>query len=194
MFVMSSSEESLVSKASHGDPVALDQLLIENLPRLEAYMRLKTGEVIKSKESCTDLVQSVCREVLEELPSFEYRGESAFRHWLLKRAFHKIVDRARFYRIGARGADAGLSGVEASAAFASWLTPSREAASREELRLLELAFADLPADYRDAVILHKLVGLQHKEIAAELGKSEGAVRNLLYRGLARLALALERAT
>ena len=31
--------------------------------------------------------------MLAELPGFEYRGESAFRHWLLKRALHKIVDR-----------------------------------------------------------------------------------------------------
>jgi DNA-directed RNA polymerase specialized sigma24 family protein len=37
------------------------------------------------------------------------------------------------------------------------------------------------------ILLHNVVGLTHDEIATELQRSVGAVRNLLYRGLARLS-------
>jgi RNA polymerase sigma-70 factor (ECF subfamily) len=177
----------LVGRASHGDASAIEQLLADNLPRLRAYVRLKAGELIRARESCSDLVQSVCREVLEELPGFEYRGESAFRYWLMQRALHKIVDRARYYRVGARDARVGLADAAPDLGVATFLTPSRDAVGREELVRMERAFEQLPEDYREAIFLHKVVGMQHREIAAALDRSEGAARNLVYRGIARLS-------
>ena len=55
----------------------------------------------------------------------------------------------------------------------------------------QAAFDELPADYREAVTLHRICGLNHAEIAAKMERSEGAVRNLVYRGLSRLALRVE---
>ncbi|MBZ0152963.1 MAG: sigma-70 region 4 domain-containing protein, partial [Planctomycetes bacterium] len=46
-------------------------------------------------------------------------------------------------------------------------------------------------DYREAVTLHKLCGLSHQEIAERMQRSEGAVRNLVYRGISRLALLVD---
>ena len=44
----------------------MQRLLEEHLPRLRAFIRLRTNQAIRARESCSDLVQSVCREVLEE--------------------------------------------------------------------------------------------------------------------------------
>ncbi|MHC4515223.1 MAG: RNA polymerase sigma factor [Planctomycetota bacterium] len=191
--------QTLILRATKGDQTAVEDLLVANLPRLRAYMRLKVGDLVHARESTSDLVQSVCREVLEDLPGFEYRGEAAFRHWLFKRAAHKIVDKARHHRAEARtptreqrpaphGTWSGESGESGEPAYlASFLTPSRDAMAKEQLQRLERAFVELPEDYRDVILLHNVVGLTHDEIATELQRSVGAVRNLLYRGLARLS-------
>ncbi len=58
---------------------------------------------------------------------------------------------------------------------------------------LEAAIAALPEDMQEIVILAKIVGLSRKAIAEEVGRTEGAVRMTLHRGLARLADHLARA-
>ena len=67
------------------------------------------------------------------------------------------------------------------------MTSPTQALSRKgkEARLFE-ALATLPADQRDALRLRYLEGLSSKEIAARLGKSDGAVRVMLTRSLDRL--------
>jgi RNA polymerase sigma-70 factor (ECF subfamily) len=53
------------------------------------------------------------------------------------------------------------------------------------MRLLE-ALATLPTDQREALRLRYVDGLGSKEIAARLHKSDGSVRVMLTRALARL--------
>jgi len=59
--------------------------------------------------------------------------------------------------------------------------------AREELRRVEAAFERLPADYREIIVLARIVGLAHGEIARQLGRTPSSVRNALYRGLALLS-------
>jgi RNA polymerase sigma-70 factor (ECF subfamily) len=69
---------------------------------------------------------------------------------------------------------------------ASMTTPSA-AFSRDQRQLLVLAAMDtLPEDQREALRLRYLVGLPSKEIAQKLGKTDGAVRVMLSRSLAKL--------
>ena len=75
-----------------GDRRAVQQLLERHLPSLRAYVRLRAGAVIPRHESGSDLVQSVCRDVLENLDRFRYPGEAAFRAWLYATALRKIAD------------------------------------------------------------------------------------------------------
>jgi RNA polymerase sigma-70 factor (ECF subfamily) len=53
------------------------------------------------------------------------------------------------------------------------------------------ALDSLPDDQREALRLRYLIGLPSKEIAQKLGKSDGAVRVMLSRGLSRLQQLLE---
>ncbi|MFG0315962.1 MAG: RNA polymerase sigma factor [Planctomycetota bacterium JB042] len=183
----------LVRRAQAGDDGAADELLRSHLPGLRAFVRLRAGEVVRLKESASDLVHSVCREVLEELPSIEYRGEKAFRNWLFRAAERKIVDRARFWRAEKRdlareaSPAPGTDRDELMRSYASIHTPSRDAIVREEVERIEEAFDRLPDHYREVITLARLVGLPHKEIAEEMGRSEGAVRILLFRALAELS-------
>ena len=167
---------------------------------LRAYVRLHAGGVIRAKETSHDIVQSVCREVLQDLDQFEYRGEAAFRHWLYTTTRRKLVDKHRFYnrdrRDVARERDiqaGGDSSTDALAAvYGSLCPPSRAAAAREELAHVEAAFDELPDDYREVITMSRIVGLSHREIAARLGRSEQATRQLLARAVARLSSELSK--
>ena len=137
---------ALALKATTGDPAAIDALLERNLGRLRAFIRARCGPLLRAKESCSDLVQTVCREVLEDMGGFQYEDEARFRHWLFKRAEHKLVDRVRYWEANARDAareapPGSTTGDEEDleSAFVTFLTPSRELISREKVRRIQAA-------------------------------------------------------
>lgn len=156
------------------------------------YVRRRLGRGLRARETSVDLVQSICREALEDLDGLDYRGAPSFRRWLYTRAENKLRDRGRHWGRERRSAgreDAHLDpGVEPPAESPS---PSSCAAARETLERVERAFAQLPEDHRRVILLARVEGLSHEAIARELGRSVLATRSLLSRALARLALALE---
>jgi RNA polymerase sigma factor (sigma-70 family) len=76
------------------------------------------------------------------------------------------------------------------ACYRAFYTPSQQAAAREELERVEGAFDRLPEQYRQVIVMAKIMGLSRAEIAVELGRTELAVRTLLSRALAQLATEL----
>jgi RNA polymerase sigma-70 factor (ECF subfamily) len=181
---------ALVAQAGGGDELAIDTLLERYLPSVRAYLRLRAGRRLLDKESASDLAQSVCRDILENLHRFEYDGEDGFRRWLFKTAERKVLDRHAHHAARKRTPEHGGVEVDLSATlacYASLHTPSRAAIAREELARLESALTALPEDMREVLILARIVGLSRAAIASEVGKTEGAVRMILHRGLARLA-------
>jgi len=185
----------LVQEASAGDSVAIDGLLSRYLPELHAFVRLRAGGSILAREQSEDLVQSVCREVLEDVGTFEWRGEMAFKKWLYLTAQNKIIDRARYWRSQKRdpGREEQLpTNPGYYSGYRALLSPSGAAIRGEEVAELEQAFDKLPEDYAQVITLAKILGLPHEDIAAELGKSVPATRMLLHRALARLGVVLSR--
>ena len=71
-------------------------------------------------------------------------------------------------------------------------TPSseRQAAGRQELRLLQAALDELPPRCRQIVIMQRIEGLSQKDIAQQLGVSVETVQTHLARGMRLLAQAL----
>jgi len=192
--------EKLVASASRGDAAAVDVLLERYLPGLRGFLRLRAGRLLLEKESCSDLAQSVCRDVLENMPRFRYDGEAGFRKWLYTTAARKIADRYEYYRAAKRNVAREHAPIERSAgdndfdvlgAYRSFYTPSQHAAAREELGRIEAAFTELPDEQQQVILYAKMMGLPRAEIAREMGKTEGAVRTLLCRALAHLAEKLD---
>jgi RNA polymerase sigma-70 factor, ECF subfamily len=180
-------------------PVPLDQLIERHLPALRAFVRLRAGPTVARHESSSDLVQSVCREVLLGRDRFEFQGEAAFKSWLYTTALRKIVEKDRYWRAEkrdvARNVDAVASDESGERSlldcYATLATPSREVAMKEQLSRVERAFEELSEEQREVVTLHKIVGLSHAEIAKTTGKTEEGCRQLLRRGLVKLAELLE---
>lgn len=198
---MTQSTRKLVESAVHGDRTAVDELLERFLPGLHAFVRLRSGRLLLAKESSSDLVQSICREVLADLKNFQYEDDAHFKHWLYVAALRKIANRYEYYRAGKRdvakefkpgaasGSDAG--NVDLLKAYRAVCSPSQHVVAREEIARIEGAFDRLPEDYREVILLSRVVGLSHAEIAKKMERNEGAVRTLLSRALARLATMLE---
>ncbi|MHC4944681.1 MAG: RNA polymerase sigma factor [Planctomycetota bacterium] len=197
---MTYDSRELVKRASKGDPLAVDDLLEHHLPGLRAFIRLRAGSALRAKESASDVVQSVCLEILQHLDRFKYRGEAGFKYWLYTTALRKISKRYEYYRAAKRdmGREVRLEPQNSSVGdnavlncYRTFCTPSRDAMFREQIDLVESAFQQLPEDHRTVILLARIVGLSRAEIASEMGRSEGAVRSLLSRALARLAESLE---
>ena len=163
------------------------------LPELNAFIRLRMGPRLMAKETSEDLVQSVCREVLDDLDDFEYEHEKGFKSWLFIRALRKVQDRAKYHSRQKRDAEreVAIDDAQLLSGYASFLTPSTVASQREEVSQLEEAFEKLPQSYREVVTLSKLLGLSHHEIALRMKRSQPAVRALLYRALVRLGFLLD---
>jgi RNA polymerase sigma-70 factor, ECF subfamily len=194
---MSKETEKLALAAANGDQQAVEVLLERHLPGLRAFVRLRAGEELRQKESSSDLVQSVCREVLQHIDRFQYPSEAAFRQWLYTTAMRKIMNRAEYWRTEKRGGgrNEAMPSTEDDAqlmrTYKTFSSPSKQVMLKEELERIERAFQLLPDEYREVITLAHIVGLSRAEIAVQMGKSEGAVRVLLHRALAKVSELLE---
>lgn len=186
--------EGLVRAAAGGDQSAMHLLLEQYLPRIRAYVRLRAGSELLSHESRSDLVQSICRDLLENARRLHSTDVEGFQAWLFTTARRKLADRAALWSTQKRDPKREVQ-VEPDDAVLldtchGFFTPSRDASAREELLRVEAALVTLPEERREVILLAKVLGLSRREIGERLGRSEAAVRALLTRALADLALRL----
>jgi RNA polymerase sigma-70 factor (ECF subfamily) len=188
----------LLSRARDGDPQALGRLLERHISRLQAFVARRISPGLRRQESSQDLVQSILREALRDFPRAAPPNPNAFRAWLFVAADRKLKGRLRFWRrerrdpARERELSPRESGTRERGLAGNDPTPSRDAAAREGLRRLVSAFATLPPEWREVILLARVQGWSHAQIAARLGRSEVATRSLLSRALARLSTELER--
>lgn len=194
---MSEPIPDLVKNAARGDHAAAERLLEQNLPQLEAFVRLRSGKRLLAKESASDIVQSVCREVLKDLDAFQWVDETHFKYWLFTNALRKISNRHDYWSAARRDdgkeVPSGHGGESAAGealllnAYQTLATPSQNVAAREEIARIERAFEQLPERYREVILLSRIVGLNHAQIAEKMNMAEANVRVVLFRALARLS-------
>jgi len=132
-----------------------------------------------------DLTQEVFVRVFRSLPSYT---PGTFEGWLHRITTNLFLDitrrrqRIRFEGLGEETA-ARLKGSEP--------TPSQAFDDRHLDHDVAAALADLPPEYRAAVVLCDIEGLMYEEIADVLGVKLGTVRSRIHRGRAQLRAALE---
>ena len=173
---------------SPGEP-GLDNLLVEHLPHVRAFLRLRLDQAFRTRESVSDLVQSVCREVLSHPERFEYQGNPAFRAWLCNAALNKLRDKRRLHLAGKRNLNREVGGTSqvANIVRESLAGPATQIVRAEDVGRVEAAFELLPETQREVLTLFKVAGLSHREIAEQLGISEANSRKTLTRALAAFA-------
>ena len=65
-------------------------------------------------------------------------------------------------------------------------SPSQQASRREQAVLLADALAELPADYREVIVLRHLEGLTFPQVAQRMGRTLDSVEKLWMRALVQL--------
>lgn len=169
----------------------LSEVVDRHLPSLRAFIRLRVGPEVRALESCSDLVQSVCRELVSDWPELAFENDAALRSWLFTTALHKVRHRVRDAHRAKRDVDrvvAGSVGATLAADYAAVQpTPSALAMSHEQVERLEQAFDRLSDDHREVITLARMAGLPLAEVGRRMGnRSTGAVTMLLGRALAAL--------
>lgn len=202
------------SKVEPEDPVAAiaaardDELtrgrLLENYRRyLSLLARAKVGLLLQGKLDASDVVQETYLEAHRHFERFRGQSEAELVAWLRQILAGVIAQLVRRY-IGTQGRDVRLerdlehdlansSRILDRGLLAAESTPSQHAARRETAVLVADAIANLPADYREAIVLRHMEGLPFSEVAERMGRSVDSVEKLWMRGLAKLKDALARA-
>ncbi|MCC6493755.1 MAG: sigma-70 family RNA polymerase sigma factor [Pirellulales bacterium] len=184
----------LVERVRSGDEAALAEFVEANRPALLAFLHSRIGAHLARKTEAEDILQDACLEACRSLDKAPLESWDPL-HWLFQICERKIIDaHRRHFASQKRDASREASIPEGSEAAgglgnllaASMTTPSA-AFSRDQRQLRMLAALDtLPDEQREALRLRYLVGLPSKEIAQKLGKTDGAVRVMLSRSLAKL--------
>ncbi|HKY67535.1 MAG TPA: RNA polymerase sigma factor [Acidimicrobiales bacterium] len=163
---------SVLAAARAGDGAALARIFTALAPVVEGYLRLQGAAEPE------DLTSEVFLGVFRNLDGF--RGdEPAFRSWVFTIAHRRLLDERR--RLARRPAAEPLSVAEQHhAPHDVEGTLLDEVLSTERVR--ELCHL-LSPDQRDVLLLRLLADLTIEEIAATLGRTPGAVKQLQRRGL-----------
>jgi RNA polymerase sigma-70 factor (ECF subfamily) len=155
-------------------PRRLDpERLVEHLPRLYRAARAWTD----TREEAEDLVQETSAKLLSR-PRF-VRGETEL-GYLLRALRNTLVSQRR--AAGRRPATAPLAEELAGSARSS-----DDPAQAAELNEVHAAIAELPEEFRDALVAVDIGGLSYGEAARALGVPEGTLTSRLFRARDRVA-------
>jgi RNA polymerase sigma-70 factor, ECF subfamily len=165
--------ERRLIEAAQRDPACFAQLYENNFERVYAFIARR----VHDRDQAQDLTADVFHSALKNLARFEWRG-APFAAWLFRIAANAIADRskraAQFEAIKVREA--------------SDPEPSSEpdlADVEHRARLFKLV-EKLPDEQRRVITLRFAHQKSIAEIARDIGRSEGAIKQLQFRGLQSL--------
>lgn len=165
-------DEEIRIAAAQRDPSRFGDLYEENFFRVYAYVSRRVGD----RHQAEDLTSDVFREALANIGKFEWRG-APFLAWLLRIASRLIADH---YTRSCRERGNPLADPE---------PPSTDEIERSAM-LFQLVERLPDAQFR--VIQMRFVEQKSiREVAAELGRSEGAVKQLQLRAIENLRAQME---
>ncbi|HEV8642350.1 MAG TPA: sigma-70 family RNA polymerase sigma factor [Methylomirabilota bacterium] len=161
---------------------AMEQLVERYADRVYRLALRITG----SKEDAEEVTQDALWTAGRKIHTF--KGEAAFGSWL-----YRIAANAAYMKLRSRKAKAREIALEdvlpaldgGGVHFEpmdDWSPSVDEQALQGELRsTLEAAIAELPPEYRSALVLHDVEGMSNPDIAESLGISLPAVKSRVHR-------------
>lgn len=165
-------DERLLIEAAQRDPSRFAELYEHNFHRVYAFVARR----VQDRAEAEDVTAEVFHQALSSLGHFEWRGVP-FAAWLLRIAANILADR---WQRAAKSQEVQVEALDAAA-------PGADDELERRAMLFQLV-DQLPADQR-LVIERRFAGQKSvREIAQEMGRSEGAVKQLQFRALQNLRL------
>jgi RNA polymerase sigma-70 factor (ECF subfamily) len=167
-------EERLLIEAARKDPTRFAELYERHVDRVFAYVARRVHDRFRAE----DVTSDVFHRALAGLPRFEWRGVP-FAAWLYRIAANEIAD------LHARSArEASLVDPNPGTDLSD--SGESDAAGAERRACVARALEDLPGDQRRVVHLRFFEQKSIREVAEEIGRSPGAVKQLQFRALETL--------
>jgi RNA polymerase sigma-70 factor (ECF subfamily) len=165
-------DDRLRVEAAQSDPSRFADLYEKNFYRVYAYIAGRVGQ----RHLAEDLTADVFREALAGIRKFEWRGVP-FAAWLLRIAVRAVADhfkrsRRQELELGPEIADDSSIDIERDAILFEIVDRLPDA----QFRVIQMRFVE-----------QKSI----REIAEELGRSEGAIKQLQFRAIVTLRAQLE---
>ena len=166
-------DERLLVEAAQRDPAQFAELYTHNFHAVYAYVARR----VASREETEDITSEVFHQALKNLKRFEWRG-APFGAWLIRIAANTLADR---WRLRARESD----------------DPPDDELSDSSMQDLERHAAlfqlvdRLPEDQRRVVVARFVEQKSIRDIAQELKRTEGAIKQLQFRALEKLRASME---
>ena len=170
------SEREIVDRARAGDRDALGALYNLYLTPIYRFVLSRIGHVNEAE----DITEEVFLRVIEHIGRFEWH-DVPFSAWLFRIAQNQVISHHR--RRGSRPVGVTLDGFDVED-----LAPGPERLVEHTVTMREVfaACEQLPEAQRQVISLRFGAGLNVKETADALGKSENNVKVLQHKAIARL--------
>jgi RNA polymerase sigma-70 factor (ECF subfamily) len=163
-----------VARAKQGDRDAVRFLYLRYADNVYGYVRA----IVRDHHDAEDVTQQVFAKLITAIAKYEQRGVP-FVAWLLRMSHNVAIDAVRARRT-----------IPSADILGSHDGGCEDAPERA--RSLHAAFASLPDDQRQVVVLRHVLGLSPGEIAEQLGRTSSSVYGLHHRGRRALRAGLER--
>jgi RNA polymerase sigma-70 factor, ECF subfamily len=171
-------DERLLIEAAQKDPARFAELYECNFERVYAYIVRRVG----NRTETEDLTSEVFHQALANLKRFEWRG-IPFAAWLFRIAANLISD--RWQKAGREQTVDDPEQIETARAGTGELEEVERRATL--FRLVDT----LPVEQRRVVVLRFVEQKSIKDVAREIRKTEGAVKQLQFRALSSLRARME---
>jgi RNA polymerase sigma-70 factor (ECF subfamily) len=172
--------EALIDRAIEGQGAAFGRLYDMHVDRVYRHIYYRVG----NRADVEDLTQQAFIKAWQAIGRYRKTG-SPFIAWLITISHNLVVDYYRSHKDQAF-LDAETAAVQPEA------DPVQIAEASFDRQRLRQAINGLHGDQQQVVLMRFVEGFTNAEIAAALGKNEGAVRVALHRGLSGLRKILEK--
>lgn len=175
----------------------VESLLLVHKDAIRRYIASRSGPMVLKLTTIDDLFQDTAREALGSAATFNFIDDGRFLGWATTIA-RRVISRTLFRNMGLpavtrikRAASSG-DGIVQDGILGWERTPSSVAAGGEGREALRWAVANLCDDYREVIELYSLQELPLDQVASRMGRSKGAVCQLLARALREVRLQMGR--
>jgi len=181
-------DERALVEAAQQDPSRFAELYERHFERVYAFVVRR----VRNRATAEDVTSDVFHKALANIGRFEWRG-APFGAWLIRIAANCVADRMQLASREAPVAPEALEALQAPQAPQAPEAPyAAEAldAFEDEARLFRFV-DELPADQRTVITERFAHERSIKDVAAQLRKSEGAIKQLQLRALRTLRQRME---
>jgi RNA polymerase sigma-70 factor, ECF subfamily len=178
--VASRSITALVTRAKEGEAEAFEALFDQYKHRVYSLCLRMIGNAAEAE----DLTQEAFMQVFRKIHTF--RGESAFSTWLHRLSVNIVLMRLRKKTVGEVPLEDSPGSEEFGKTRMEFGAPDLALEGSIDRLNLDRAVAHLPPGYKQAFVLHDILGYEHNEIATMMGFSIGNSKSQLHKARTRL--------